>query len=73
MLVMKKKSKRHEKTKQEPKFQDYKNCLDKINYLEKNNIEVDSIKENNKEFLRKQYINIKIAKAIWKRETWCIF
>ena len=40
------------------KFQDYKNCLEaaqfenKINHLEKNNIDVDSLKEDQKEFIK---------------------
>ena len=40
------------------KFQDYKNCLEanelenKINYLEKNKIDVDSLKKDHKEFLK---------------------
>ena len=42
------------------KFEDYKNCLEvaqlesKINYLEKNKIDVDSPKEGHKEFIKKQ-------------------
>ena len=40
------------------KFQDYKSCLEvaqnenKINYLEKNKIEVDSLKKYQKEFIK---------------------
>ena len=42
------------------KFQNYKTCLEatqlenKINHLEKNKIDTDSIKENHKEFVKKQ-------------------
>ena len=40
------------------KFENYKNCLEaaqlenKINYIEKNKTNIDSIKENNKEFIK---------------------
>ena len=45
------------------KFQDYKNYLEvgrienKINRLEKNKIDVDSLKEDKKEFIKKKTIN----------------
>ena len=44
------------------KFQDHKNCLKgvqierKINYLEKNKFDVDSLKEDPKEFVKKKLI-----------------
>ena len=47
------------------KFEDYKNCLkaiqleNKMNHLEKNKIDVDSLKEDHKEFIKKQKTNIK--------------
>ena len=47
------------------KFQDYKNCLEaaqienKINYLEKNNIDWDSLREDQKEFTRNNEIILK--------------
>ena len=47
------------------KFGNYKNCLEetklenKINHLEKSAIDIDRIKENHKEFIKKQSINIK--------------
>ena len=47
------------------KFEDHKNCLEaaqsenKINYLEKKIIVVDSLKEDHKEFIKKQKNNIK--------------
>ena len=47
------------------KFGNYKNCLEetklenKINHLEKSAIDIDRIKENYKEFIKKQSINIK--------------
>ena len=56
---MKIKSKRHKKCviKRKFKLEDYKNCLDeakienKINQLEKYNFDVDSLKEDQKEFI----------------------
>ena len=42
------------------KFETYKNCLEatqldnKIKYLEKNEINIDSLKKDHKEFIRKQ-------------------
>ena len=47
------------------KFQDYKNCLkaaqieNKISHLEKNKIDVDSIKENQKEFIENNTLILK--------------
>ena len=44
-------------------FQGYKNCSEaaqienKRNYLEKNKIEVDSVKEDQKEFIKNKIIN----------------
>ena len=44
--------------KRKRKFESYKNCLeatqldDKINYIEKNKIDIDGIKENHKEFIK---------------------
>ena len=44
--------------KRKVKFENYKNCLEasqlenKINYLEKTKIDIDSIKKNCKEFLK---------------------
>ena len=49
----------------ELKFEDYKRFLEinwlenKINYLEKNNIEVDSLKENNKWLLKDKRLILK--------------
>ena len=48
------------------KFENYKNCLEaaqlenKINYIEKNKTNIDSIKENHKEFIKN---NISILKT----------
>ena len=48
------------------KFENYKNCLEatqleyKINYLEKSNIDVDSIRENHKEFIKNNKSILKI-------------
>ena len=42
------------------KFENHKNCLEatqaesKINYVEKDKIDIESIKENHKEFIKKQ-------------------
>ena len=63
MLVLKikrQKSKRHKKCniKRKLKFENYKKCLKatqleiKLNYLEKKKIDIDSIKENYKEFIK---------------------
>ena len=47
-------------TKRKFKFENYKNCLEanqldnKINYLEKNNINLDSLKKDHKELMKKQ-------------------
>ena len=52
--------------KQELKFLDYKNCLEanrlqnEINHLEKNNIDVDSLKENHKEFSKDNRLILKL-------------
>ena len=46
-------------TKRKLKFENYKNCLEatqlenKINCLEKNKINIDSLKKNYKEFIKK--------------------
>ena len=53
-----KKAKGAKKKKRKLKFENYKNCLEatqlenKINYIEKNKIDIDSIKENHKEFMK---------------------
>ena len=63
MLVLKikrRKSKRHKKCniKRKLQFENYKKCLKatqleiKLNYLEKKKIDIDSIKENYKEFIK---------------------
>ena len=44
--------------KRKPKFENYKNCLEatqlvnKINYLEKNKIDIDSLKKDHQEFIK---------------------
>ena len=44
--------------KRKPKFENYKNCLEatqlvnKINYLEKNKIDIDSLKKDQQEFIK---------------------
>ena len=60
------KSKRHQKVKQ--KYQDYKNFLEtaqienKINHLEKSKFNVDSLKEDQKEFIRNNKLILKQGK-----------
>ena len=47
------------------KFEDYKNCLEaiqlknKINQLEENNVDAESLKENHKEFIEKNKLILK--------------
>ena len=47
------------------KFENYQNCLEatklenKMNYLEKNEINIDSIKKDHEEFIKRQWSNIK--------------
>ena len=51
--------------KRKSKFEVFKDCLvatqleNKVNHLEKNNIVMDSLKEDHKGFLQKQYTNTK--------------
>ena len=53
------------KIKKQIKFQDYKNCLEaaqienKLNHSEKNKIDVDSIKEDEKEFPKNNKLILK--------------
>ena len=53
------------KKKRKLKFQDYKNCLNaakierKINYLRKEKIDVDSLKEDQKEFVKNNKLILK--------------
>ena len=54
--------------KKQLKFQDYKNCLEaaqsenKIKYLEKNKIDVDSLKEDKKELIKNNKLILKRQK-----------
>ena len=54
------------KIKKQIKFQDYKNCLEaaqienKLNHSEKNKIDLDSIKEDEKEFPKNNKLILKI-------------
>ena len=47
------------------KFENYQNCLEatklenKMNYLQKNEINIDSIKKDHEEFIKRQWSNIK--------------
>ena len=60
MTVLKIKKQKAQKSviKRKLKFENYKNCLEatqlgkKINYLQKNKTDIDSIKENHKEFIK---------------------
>ena len=62
-----------EKEKKKLKFENYKNCLEatqlenKINHLEKNEINVDSLKKGHKEFIINQWINIKNKACVYSR------
>ena len=64
--------KRHKKCviKRKLKFEDYKNCLkatqleNKINHPEKYKIDLDNLKESNKEFIKKEEVSIKIIPKI---------
>ena len=59
--------------KRKGKFESYKNCLeatqldDKINYIEKNKIDIDGIKENHKEFIKNNK-SILITQQRFKKE-----
>ena len=59
--------------KRKRKFDSYKNCLeatqldDKINYIEKNKIDIDGIKENHKEFIKNNK-SILITQQRFKKE-----
>ena len=60
------------------KFYNYKNCLEstqlenKINYLEKNKTDIDSIKENHQEFLKNNKSILKILQ-LFKSERHNVF
>ena len=59
--------------KRKRKFESYKNCLeatqldDKINYIEKNKIDIDGIKENHKEVIKNNK-SILITQQRFKKE-----
>ena len=69
MKIKKKKGQKKRVIKRNIKFRDNKRCLkpsqikNKINYLEKKKIDVDCLKEDKKEFIKKE-INIKIPRKI---------
>ena len=60
--------------KRKPKFEDYKNCLEatqtenKINHLEKSKIDVDSLKEDQKEFMKNNKLLLKHSKDLKVKE-----
>ena len=64
--------------KRKVKFKDYKNCLEaaqtenKINHLEKHKIDVDSLKEGQKEFIKNKKLTLK-TQPIFKNEKHNIF
>ena len=69
MKIKKKKGQKKRVIKRNIKFRDNKRCLkasqikNKINYLEKKKIDVDCLKEDKKEFIKKE-IKIKIPRKI---------
>ena len=79
-MAVKYKSKRHKKVchKKKLKFENYKNCIEtthlenEINYLEKNKIDIDSIKENHKEFVKSNKSIFKIQQR-FKSERHNVF
>ena len=68
-------SKRHKKVshKKKLKVEDYENCLkstqleNRINHLQKNKVNIDSLNVNSEKKYKKQYINIKIPTKIYKQ------
>ena len=60
--------------KRKPKFEDYKNCLEatqtenKINHLEKSKTDVDSLKEDQKEFMKNNKLLLKHSKDLKVKE-----
>ena len=60
------------------KFEDYKNCLEaaqfenKINHLEKNKIDVDGLKKDQKEFIKNNKLILK-AKQRFRSEKHNVF
>lgn len=68
-------SKRHKKVshKKKLKVEDYENCLkstqleNRINHLQKNKVNIDSLSVNSEKKYKKQYINIKIPTKIYKQ------
>ena len=64
--------------KRQLKLENYKNCLEltqfenKINYLEKNKMDIDSIKENHKEFIKNNKSILKIQQR-FKSERHNVF
>ena len=66
------------KRKRKPKFEDYKNCLEatqlenKITYLEKNKVNVNSLKKNHKEFMKNNKLILK-SQQRFRSEKQCIY
>ena len=68
-------SKRNKKVshKKKLKVEDYENCLkstqleNRINHLQKNKVNIDSLSVNSEKKYKKQYINIKIPTKIYKQ------
>ena len=62
-------------TKRTIRFQDFKNCLEAtqleilINHLKKNEIDVDSLKKDQKEFIKNNKLTLKVQQR-FKRESY---
>ena len=65
MKIKKQKAQKKCFLKRKLKFENYKNCLEatqldnKINYLEKNKIDIDSLKRDHKEFIKNNKLILK--------------
>ena len=74
MKVKRQKTQKKCVIKRKPKFEDYKNCLEatqtenKINHLEKSKIDVDSLKEDQKEFMKNNKLLLKHSKDLKVKE-----
>ena len=78
MKIKKQKAQKKCAIKRKVKFQDYKNCLEaaqiewKINYLEKKKIDEDSLKEDQKSFVKNNKLILKIQQRL-KNERHNVF
>ena len=61
--------------KEKLKFENYKNCLEttqpenKINHLEKNKIDIDSLKKDHKEFIKNNKLTLKHSEHLKAKST----